>query len=41
MPLLFGLGGTALGAAALFWLMGAAVAAGSVAGAPGRRVVER
>lgn len=31
MPLLFGLGGAALGAAALFWLMAAAVGAGSVA----------
>jgi MFS family permease len=30
MPLLFGLVGAALGAAALFWAMGAAVAAGSV-----------
>jgi MFS family permease len=29
MPLLFGAAGTALGAAALFWLMGAAVASGS------------
>ena len=29
MPLFFGAAGTALGAAALFWLMGAAVAAGS------------
>jgi sugar phosphate permease len=29
MPLLFGLAGTAVGAAALFWLMGAAVGAGS------------
>ncbi len=29
MPLLFGVAGAALGAAALFWLMGAAVAAGS------------
>ena len=31
MPLAFGLAGAALGASALFWLMGAAVAAGSVA----------
>ena len=30
MPLMFGLAGAALGAASLFWLMGAAVAAGSV-----------
>ncbi|MEP7057858.1 MAG: MFS transporter [Caldimonas sp.] len=29
MPLLFGLGGAALGAAALFWIMAAAVSAGS------------
>ena len=29
MPLLFGVAGTALGAAALFWLMGGAVASGS------------
>ena len=29
MPLVFGAAGTALGAAALFWLMGAAVASGS------------
>ena len=29
MPLLFGVAGAAFGAAALFWLMGAAVAAGS------------
>ncbi len=31
MPLAFGLAGAALGASALFWLMGAAVATGSVA----------
>ena len=31
MPLAFGLAGATLGASALFWLMGAAVAAGSVA----------
>ena len=31
MPLLFGLLGSALGAAPLFWLMGAAMAAGSIA----------
>jgi MFS family permease len=31
MPLAFGLAGAALGASALFWLMGAAVASGSVA----------
>jgi predicted MFS family arabinose efflux permease len=31
MPLLFGLGGAALGAAPLFWVMAAAVSAGSVA----------
>ena len=30
MPLMFGLGGTALGAAGLFWIMAAAVGAGSV-----------
>jgi MFS family permease len=30
MPLMFGLGGAALGAASLFWVMGAAVSAGSV-----------
>ena len=30
MPLMFGLGGTALGATALFWIMAAAVSAGSV-----------
>jgi MFS family permease len=30
MPLMFGLAGTALGAASLFWLMGALVAAGSL-----------
>ena len=30
MPLLFGLAGAALGAATLFWVMGAAVAAGSL-----------
>jgi predicted MFS family arabinose efflux permease len=30
MPLMFGLAGAALGAASLFWVMGAAVAAGSV-----------
>jgi len=30
MPLLFGLGGAAIGAATLFWLMGAAVAGGSL-----------
>lgn len=30
MPLLFGVGGAALGAGALFWLMGAAVGAGSL-----------
>ncbi|HJW12995.1 MAG TPA: MFS transporter [Albitalea sp.] len=35
MPLLFGVVGAALGAAPLFWLMGAAVGAGSV---PARRV---
>lgn len=35
MPLVFGLAGSAMGAAALFWVMGAAVAAGSV---PARRV---
>ena len=29
MPLMFGLAGAALGAASLFWVMGAAVAAGS------------
>ena len=33
MPLVFGVAGAALGAASLFWVMGAAVAAGSVAGA--------
>jgi predicted MFS family arabinose efflux permease len=31
MPLAFGLAGATLGASALFWLMGAAVAAGSIA----------
>jgi len=31
MPLAFGIVGAALGAATLFWVMGAAVAAGSVA----------
>ena len=31
MPLAFGLFGAALGASALFWVMGAAVASGSVA----------
>ena len=31
MPLAFGVVGAALGAATLFWVMGAAVAAGSVA----------
>jgi MFS family permease len=31
MPLMFGLGGTALGAAGLFWIMAAVVSAGSVA----------
>ncbi len=31
MPLMFGLGGTAIGAAGLFWIMAAAVSAGSVA----------
>jgi MFS family permease len=31
MPLMFGLGGTALGAAGLFWIMAAAVGAGSLA----------
>ena len=36
MPLLFGLAGAAIGAAALFWLMGAAVAAGSFGGAARR-----
>ncbi|RQP25758.1 MFS transporter [Albitalea terrae] len=35
MPLLFGLAGTAIGAATLFWVMGAAVGAGSV---PARRL---
>ena len=30
MPLMFGLGGAALGAASLFWVMGVAVAAGSI-----------
>jgi sugar phosphate permease len=30
MPLLFGVGGAALGAGALFWLMGSAVCAGSL-----------
>jgi predicted MFS family arabinose efflux permease len=30
MPLMFGLGGAALGAASLFWIMAAAVSAGSV-----------
>ena len=37
MPLLFGLGGAAIGAASLFWIMAAAVAGGSVAA---RRVGE-
>jgi hypothetical protein len=31
MPLAFGLAGATLGASALFWLMGAAVASGSFA----------
>jgi MFS-type transporter involved in bile tolerance (Atg22 family) len=31
MPLMVGLGGTALGAAGLFWIMAAVVSAGSVA----------
>jgi sugar phosphate permease len=31
MPLMFGLGGTALGAAGLFWIMAGVVSAGSVA----------
>ena len=31
MPLAFGLAGATLGASALFWLMGAAVASGSLA----------
>jgi len=31
MPLGFGLAGATLGASALFWMMGAAVASGSVA----------
>ena len=35
MPLIFGLGGAALGAASLFWIMALAVSAGSV---PARRV---
>ena len=35
MPLMFGLGGAALGAGALFWVMGAAVGAGSI---PARRL---
>ena len=35
MPLMFGLAGTAIGAATLFWVMGAAVAAG---GYPARRI---
>ena len=35
MPLLFGVAGAAIGAATLFWVMGAAVAAGSW---PARRV---
>ena len=35
MPLMFGLAGAALGAATLFWIMGAAVAAGSF---PARRI---
>jgi sugar phosphate permease len=35
MPLMFGLAGAALGAASLFWVMGMAVAAGSI---PARRV---
>jgi MFS family permease len=30
MPLMFGIAGATLGAASLFWVMGAAVAAGSV-----------
>ena len=38
MPLLFGLAGAAIGAASLFWVMGAAVALGSV---QARRVGER
>ncbi|MEO7335137.1 MAG: MFS transporter [Caldimonas sp.] len=35
MPLLFGVGGAALGATSLFWIMGAAVSAGSY---PARRI---
>ena len=35
MPLMFGLGGAALGAASLFWIMAAAVSAGSI---PARRI---
>jgi MFS family permease len=35
MPLMFGLAGTAIGAATLFWVMGAAVAVG---GYPARRI---
>jgi hypothetical protein len=35
MPLLFGLAGAAIGAAPLFWVMGAAVGLGSL---PARRV---
>jgi len=35
MPLMFGLAGSAIGAATLFWVMGAAVAAG---GYPARRI---
>jgi MFS family permease len=35
MPLLFGLAGSAIGAGTLFWVMGAAVAAG---GYPARRI---
>jgi len=45
MPLLFGLGGAALGAASLFWIMAAAVTTGSVAarrvGVPVRAAVPR
>lgn len=37
MPLMFGLGGAALGAASLFWIMAAAVSAGSF---PARRIGE-
>ena len=38
MPLAFGLAGTALGPAALFWLMGAAVGSGSWAAVGLRKV---